>query len=157
MIKSKVRIALVAAAAALTCSAGFAQSMNMEVKASVTGTCKMVAANALDFGTLDPVLAPAVTGKTTTIQYLCTKGKAPTSITIDGDNDGAYTGAMTHATLAAETIAFSLAWNSTLQAGAGMGAGKEISMTVTGAIGSGVYSNNAAGNYSVMLPVVLTP
>jgi spore coat protein U-like protein len=156
MIKSKVRFALVAAAATLACSATMAQSMNMEVKAVVTGTCKMVAANALDFGTLDPVLAPAVPGKTTTIQYLCTKGKAPTSITIDSDSDGAYTGAMTHAT-AADTIAFSLAWNPVLAVGAGMGTGKEISMTVTGGILAGAYSNVTAGNYSVQLPVVLTP
>jgi spore coat protein U-like protein len=157
MIKSKVRIALVAAAAALTCSAGLSQTLPMEVKASVTGTCKMVAVNALDFGALDPIAAPAVTGKTTTIQYLCTKGKAPTSIKIDNDGDGGYTGAMVHASDTSETIAFSLAWDPALAVGAGMATGKEITLTVTGAIAAGIYSNNLFGNYSVSLPVVLTP
>ena len=155
MKSSKIaRIAAVALLAAAA-SAAFADTLTMDVKAQVTGTCKMVAANALDFGTLDPVAAPAVPGKTTTIQYLCTKGKTPQSLTIDTNGSGSYLGNMAHTS--GDKIPFDLSWSTALPAGKGMGSGNEVSVTVTGNIAAGVYQNVTAGNYLVQLPVTLTP
>lgn len=152
------RLKLKVAIAALTafCATGaFAETMNMDVKAAVTGTCKMVAANALDFGSLDPILAPAATGSTT-ITYLCTKGKTPATFTIGGGS-GTYTGSMVHATVTADTIPFSLSWGTTLPAGKGMGTGMEVAVSVSGSIAAGTYSNVTAGDYLKTLAVVLTP
>ncbi|HEX7888039.1 MAG TPA: spore coat protein U domain-containing protein [Ramlibacter sp.] len=150
------RMTAIAAFAALAASASMAETMNMDVKASVTGTCKLAAANALDFGALDPVAAPAVTGKTTTITYLCTKGKTPAALTINGGS-GSTTSSMVHATVVADLIPFSLTWSTTLPAGLGMGTGKEVTVTVSGDIAAGVYSNLTAGNYSKTLTVDFTP
>ena len=150
-----LRMTAIAALAALAASASMAETMNMDVKASVTGTCKLVAANNLDFGPLDPVTAGAVTGKTTTIQYLCTKGKSPATLTIGGSSSGTgYSGSMSH--VSGDTIPFTLSWGAS-PAGAGMGAGKEVSLTVSGDIAAGVYANVTAGSYSKTLTVELLP
>lgn len=153
---SKVSIRAIAAAVlAFSAIGASAETMNMDVKAAVTGTCKMVAANALDFGTLDAVLAPLVNGNTT-ITYLCTKGKTPATFTIGG-GAGSYSGSMVHATVVADTIPFNLSWSTTLPAGKGMGTGMEVAVAVSGTIAAGTYSNVSAGDYLKTLAVVLTP
>lgn len=157
MSKKAVRIAIAAAVATVFSTAALADSMNMDVTAKVTGTCKMAAAPALDFGTLDPANAVDVSGKTTTIKYLCTKGKAPASLTIDTDGDGSYDGAMVDQGSSGDTIAFNLVWGTTLPAGQGMGTGKDVSVTVTGSLLANDYKNVTAGDYKVTLPVVITP
>ena len=150
MSKKVFTRAAIAAFAALAFSpAAFAQ--NMAVSASVTGTCLLGTVNALDFGALDPVLAPAVTGVTTTITYRCTKGRSPTSLTIGGGGSP-YTGSMSGPL--SSSIPFSLTWGA-LPAGTGMSAA--VALTVTGAIASGTYSDAAAGAYSASVPVVFTP
>ena len=147
------RMTAIAALTALAASVAMAETTTMEVKASVTGTCKLGTANALDFGALDPTTAPAVTGKTTTITYSCTKGKSPAALTIGGGT-GTYTGAMAHT--GGDTIAYSLSWGA-LPAGKGMGTGMEVSLTVTGGITAGAYSNVTAGNYTESVTVDFTP
>jgi spore coat protein U-like protein len=147
------RMTAIAAVAALAASVSMAETTTMDVKASVTGTCKLGTANALDFGALDPTTALAVTGKTTTITYSCTKGKSPAALTIGGGT-GSYTGAMAHTS--GDTIPFGLTWGA-LPAGAGMASGSEVSLTVTGSIAAGVYANVTAGNYLKTLTVDFTP
>lgn len=152
-----VRLAL-ALAAAFCGSAALADSINMDVKASVTGTCKMAAAPALDFGSLDPATAPLVTGKKTTVTYLCTKGKTPTAFTVDGVGTGTYTTKpMVDLGGSGDTIPFKITWNTTLPVGKGMASGQEVSVDLNGEIAAGVYANVTAGNYSVTIPVAVTP
>lgn len=150
MSKKFITRAAVAALAALAFSpAAFAQSM--AVSATVTGTCQLGTVNAMDFGTLDAVAAPAVTGITTTITYRCTKGRSPTALTIGGGGSP-YAGSMSGPL--SSTIPFSLTWG-TPPAGTGMSAA--VALTVTGAIAAGAYSDAAAGAYAATVPVVFTP
>lgn len=144
----KLKVAVAAFAAMAFAPSAFAQ--NMAVSASVTGTCLLSAINPLDFGTLDPILAPAVPGSTT-IDYRCTKGRSPTSITIGGGGSP-YTGSMSGPL--GSSIAFGLSWG-TPPVGTGMSA--PVSLSVTGSIAAGAYSDAAAGAYSASVPVVFTP
>lgn len=150
MSKKVITRAAIAAFALAMAPAAFAQ--NMAVSATVTGTCLLGTINALDFGTLDPTTAPAVTGVTTTITYRCTKGRSPTALTIGG-GASPYTGGSMSGPLAS-SIPFSLTWGAP-PAGTGMSA--PVSLTVTGAIAAGTYADAAAGAYSASVPVVFTP
>lgn len=157
MLNSKQLSLVIAAAATMFSSGVMAQSANMQISASVTGTCQLGTVNPLDFGPLDPILAPAIPGATTTIEYRCTKGRTPAKITIGGAlNTASYSGDMVHGTDATEKIPFSLSWGAP-PAGKGMGSGMEVELTVTGQIAAGAYSNVLAGNYGATLQVVLTP
>lgn len=142
------------AAAAILAMAAFAPAafaQNMAVSATVTGTCKLTTVNALAFGTLDPILAPAASD-TTTIDYRCTKGRSPASITIGGGASPYTAGSMSGP--GGDTIPFSLTWGAP-PAGTGMSA--DVSLTVTGDIAAGAYSDVTAGAYSASVPVVFTP
>jgi spore coat protein U-like protein len=147
----------IAALSTLFSSAVLAQS-NIDVSAVVTGTCKLNAVNALDFGTLDPTTAPAITGKSTTITWFCTKGKTPQTLTIGASATGSFTGSLVNTSVTPnDSFPFGLSWSTTLPSGQGMGTGKEVTLTVNGSIAAGAYANVAGGSYSASVPVVFTP
>jgi len=154
-MKAHLKAAAAIVVMAACVPAAMAQTtMNMEVKANVTGTCVLDAANALDFGDLDPANATVV-NKPTTIEYRCTRGRTPASITIGGKlSTEGYAGSMSGP--GGDTIPFSLAWGG-YTAGQGMASDKKVSLTVNGTIASGTYANVSAGAYSVQVPVVFTP
>jgi hypothetical protein len=153
-MKSKVRIALVAAAA-LSCSAAFADTMDMTVRATVTGACRMVAAPLVNFGTLNQVTAPDLTLPSVNVQYRCTTGVKPGTFTIGGSNSGSYTGGVTNGT---DTIPYALAWNTAdVVAGSGMAVGQEVNVGVVGTMTGTDYQNVTAGTYTQAVTIEVLP
>lgn len=140
---------LVAALAAVGSTGAIAaSSMNMQVNASVTGTCKITSVPTIDFGSLDPsnpvaVSFPAGTYKVT---YQCTKGTTPAAISLNGDAASPFVGSLAGLTTTTDLIAYQIAWTNPTTAGAGFAAaGIEVELTPT--MTATAYASVSAQSY----------
>jgi spore coat protein U-like protein len=145
-----VKNSLVAAIALLTSSAAFAQATttaNFSVSASVLAFCKVSANNI--------VIAPITAGDTT-------GPKSSTGgVSVNCTNATTYTlGVPATLTLGLAGGGFDIPSTLAIAApsgtGAGFGAGKVQSHTVTATIQEAAYENARAGNYSATTTVTLT-
>lgn len=157
MSQSKsLRIAAIAAAAALSCSFAFAgDTQNMTVQAQVVGTCKLVTVPTLDFGTLDQVTAPAVNPAAVNVTYRCTKNTAPATFTVGG-GASPFTGSLGNGT---DTIAYTITWTAPTTGGSGLGTGiTPVNVALTGSMAGGAnYQNVSAGTYTQTVAIAITP
>jgi hypothetical protein len=152
---SKALHLAIAAAAALSCSAVLADTMDMTVNAKVNGTCRMVTAPTVDFGTLNQVTAADITLGAVQVQYKCTKGLSPTAFTIGGAAAPSYSGTVSNGT---DTIPYTLTWSAAqVTAGLGMATGKEISVDVVGKMTGTDYQDAPAGTYTAAVTIEITP
>jgi spore coat protein U-like protein len=152
-MKKTLLCTLLAAAFAAPAIAG--DTATLAVSAVVTGTCKFTTGSfTMDFGTLDPVLAPAAT-QTTALGYKCTKGQAATSFSFDGNSSSPATINIANG---ANNIPVQLSWTLPAGSGTGFGAGSTaLTMNVQGDIAVGSYANSPAGTYSKNVSVVVAP
>jgi spore coat protein U-like protein len=151
-----LRLAIVAAAAVLSCPLAMADSQNINISATVSGNCKLTSFPNMTFTPLDPSSAANGTGSTT-ISYKCTKGTAPTAFTVGG-SASPYNGTLTGALASPDTIAYSVSWTAPTTAGTGFGAGSTATdVTLTGTILNANYVNVKADTYSQTVSVAITP
>lgn len=70
--------------ACLACAASFASAdtTQLNVVAKVSGVCKFGATPTMDFGIIDPSTVSADVSGTATVQYRCTKGTVPATLTL---------------------------------------------------------------------------
>lgn len=155
-IKS-LRLAVVAAAAVLSCSLAMAaDSQNITVSATVSGNCKLTSFPNMSFGALDPSSAANGSGSAT-ISYKCTKGTSPATFTVGG-SASPYSGTLTGALASPDTIAYSITWTAPTTAGTGFGAGSTATdVVLTGSILNADYVNVKADTYSQTVAVAITP
>lgn len=139
----------------LTCSAGFAAaagSQILAVTANVQGICTFSAASTpLAFGAIDPSLTVNKV-VTANVLYKCTKGTTSLGVTATGG----LARTMAGPTLA-DTMGYTLAFASDTQLGTGFGAGKDLTMVVTGTITPAQFQNVSSGAYSENVTLNITP
>jgi spore coat protein U-like protein len=157
MNRSKIsRIAAVALAAVVSTGA-FADSQNLTVTATVSGTCKLTSVPGMGF-TLDPGVGGAATSSSA-VQYKCTKGLSAGAFTVGGQSNGTtgVTGTLTNA--GADSIAYAINWAAPAAfTGSGFGAGSlSGGTTLNGAIAAAAYQNVAAGTYTATVAVTIAP
>lgn len=152
-MKSKLILALLAAAFAAPAAAGDTATLN--VSATVSGTCKFTTGTfSMNFGALDPSAAANQT-QTTGITYKCTKNTAATSFSFDADAVSPASVSITNGT---DNIPVTLSWAAPATLGSGFGVGSTaITMTVTGDILGTDYANVSAGVYTKAVAVVVAP
>ena len=118
--------------ASLACAAGFASAdtQTLAVIAKVSGVCKFGAAPTMDFGTIDPSTVAADIPGSATVQYRCTKGTVPSTLSVTSG-----TLAMVDPGVSGSSLPFTLTLPaaSTL-VGAGFGGAAQSTFTVTGKI-----------------------
>ena len=118
--------------ASLACAAGLASAdtATLTVLAKVSGVCKFGLAPTMDFGIIDPSTVTADVPGSATVQYRCTKGTVPATLSVP---TGTF--AMVDPLVAGSTLPFTL----TLPAasgllGTGFGTAPQLTFTVTGKI-----------------------
>jgi len=128
---------------------------NLNISASVNGTCKFTTATFnMNFGALDPAAA-VLQNQSTALTYKCTKNQAATSFSFD-----TVTVSPTSVNLSngIDNIPVSLSWTVPATQGSGFGgAVVPISMTVSGQILAADYANVSAGAYTKTVAVVVAP
>lgn len=142
--------------ASMACAAGLAlaDTQTLTVTAKVSGVCKFGAAPTLDFGTIDPSTVAADIPGSTTVQYRCTKGTVPSTLSIPGGSlamvDGSVSGSSLPFTLtlpAANTLV-----------GAGFGGASQSTFTVNGTIALADAQAAMAGNgYTKAVTLTINP
>jgi hypothetical protein len=145
-------LAVLAAAAGTVAAAG---TQNLNVTATVTGTCKFSSAvQTFGFGTLDPSAAVLTSGSGAAVTYRCTKGTAATGVTAD---NGAHFSASRRMTNGTDFIPYSLSIAGGTQTGLGFGTGNDLSITLTGSVLAADYVNVSAGSYADVVVLSITP
>lgn len=155
MSKTFVRLAIITAA--LSCSAAFADTQNLTVSATVSGTCKLTAPPAMSF-TLDPSVGGNASSSSA-ITYKCTKGQAAGTFSVNSVTNGTtgVTGTLTNA--GTDTIAYAITWAAPAAfTGTGFGSGSTSNtVTLNGAIAGTAYQNVSAGTYTASVPITIAP
>lgn len=147
---ARIRIAAAIAAAALPLSSAFAVDMN--ATATIDPACQMVSAAAMDFGTLDQIGAPNLTGVASSASYKCTAGVAPTlQVGTSTNGTTGYTGALSNGT---DTIAYKVTWGATV---AGTGFSAAVSVPLAGEMLGSAYQDKPAGTYTEAVAITVTP
>lgn len=149
------RTAKATAAALLTLAAGMASaagSQTLAVTATVDAICKFSAASTpLTFGVIDPSLS-ADKVVTANVLYKCSNGTASAGVTATGGL------ARTMTDTASNTLGYSLSFAGATQTGAGFGAGKDLTLVVTGTITAAQYQNAVAStSYAENVTLNITP
>lgn len=149
---SRIRIAAAIAAAAVPLSSALA--VDMTATAEIVGACQMVAATAMDFGTLNQVTAADLTGIGSSASYKCTSGVTPT-LTVGGATSGAtgYSGLLTKVS-STETIAYKVTWGAVA---AGTGFSAAVSVPLAGEMLGTAYKDQPAGTYTEAVAITVTP
>ena len=153
-----VRLASIAGIAALsTLAAHAADSVNLNVTASVTGTCKLTSVPTMAFGALDPAAGTNATAGSNVI-YKCTKGTSPSGFTVGGSTSP-YTGSLAGATSGnTDVIPFKVTWTNPTTAGTGLGASiTGVTVALSGSIQGTDYVNVTADNYSATVADAINP
>ncbi|TFZ08508.1 spore coat protein U domain-containing protein [Ramlibacter humi] len=158
-LSTTARIAAICLAA--LAGAAHADTQSITVSATVSGVCKLTAFPNMTFTALDPTSAADGSGSTT-IQYKCTKGTAPSSFTVGGSSTGTYSGTGANALAGTggnlDTIPYTITWTAPTAAGSGFGTGSTAtSVSLTGAILNANYVNVKADTYSKQVAIVIAP
>ena len=118
--------------ATLACAAGLASAdtAQLTVLAAVSGVCKFGAAPTMNFGTIDPSTVTADIPGSASVEYRCTKGTVPATLTLP-----VGTFAMVDPGKAGSTLPFTLTLPATSTlVGTGFGTALQSTFTVTGKI-----------------------
>ena len=142
--------------ASLACVAGlaFADTTQLNVLAKVSGVCKFGAAPTMDFGLIDPSTVTADISGTASVQYRCTKGTVPATLSLP---TGTF--AMVDPSVATSTLPFTLTLPATSTLlGTGFGAAPQLTFSVTGKILLADAQAALAGTgYTQKLTLTITP
>lgn len=143
------KMQLIVMAAAMLLMAGTAMAANsatLNVTASVLGTCSITGTGTLNFGLLDPVLAPLVNATSSGLSINCSNG-TPYAVT-------SSLGVTGLGTLSDGTNSFN--YTLTLPPG-GTGTGVAVPYNVTGLIAAGAYAGMPANIYNSTVTLNITP
>jgi spore coat protein U-like protein len=155
-MKKSMTVFITLAVLAAGGAAWAADTNTLTVQASVTGTCKFVAAtSALNFGALDPAIAVDVNGSTTT-QFWCTKG-LQTLVTLAADlglNPAGGTRQMMDS-VSTDLIPYSLTL--TPDGGTNQGPASPRLLTISGTVLGANFAGKSEGNYSDTVLLTFTP
>lgn len=155
MNKNALFLALGLAMAAVTGASHAADTTNMNVTASVTATCKFLAAPDAAFGALDPAAGSNVTA-TSGVQFWCSKGAAYTLGTGNGSNyDTTNSVRRMKGPGATDFIPYTL--SPVTSTGTGTGKSSPITVTVTGSVLGTDYINASVGSYSDIVQLTINP
>lgn len=151
----KIILAALVAASFVPMFANAADTTSMNVTASVTATCKFLAAPDAAFGALNPATGTNVTA-TSGVQFWCTKGSAYTLAAGNGSNyDTTNSVRRMKGPGAADFIPYTLSPVSTT--GTGTGKSSPITVTVTGSVLGADYINASVGAYSDIVQLTINP
>lgn len=154
MKKITLMAALCAASVFGSTSALAADTANVAVSASVTGTCKFNSGGSIAF-TLDPTSATAASGTVVSPAFWCTKGTSYTVTDNTGANASAGVRRMKNTVIATEFIPYSFAYTAT---GTGTGKSTPITLTLGSASVANVdFINASAGSYADTVVLSITP
>jgi len=132
----------------------FADTGQVNINATVVGTCKFTTSSTTISVTLDPSINSDVTG-TGSLQFWCTKG-ASYSVS---DDDGQYeTGPdqnRVYNSSAEEYIPYSFSYNPT--SGTGSGPTSPITLNVSATFQYNDYKDASAGTYTDTVTITVTP
>ncbi len=145
------------AAAALLLAAGAAMAAdtaNVQVTATVVGTCSFATIPAVDFGTLDPGTNGAVNPAPVNLTFNCTNGIAYTLSDDKGGAGGSLNSTLSNGT---DTIPYSLAYSNSAGVGQGAGVANEITSVLTASIAAGTYGGISVGAYSDTIQFTINP
>ncbi|MBI5235091.1 MAG: spore coat protein U domain-containing protein [Deltaproteobacteria bacterium] len=149
----KKLLAMAAAILLFGSASAMAATTNVNVSASIAGTCQFSATPALAFGALDQTLATDAVA-TGNLVFWCTKNAA--YVLGDETNpavaDGSFSGTLVSG---ADTMAYTIAY--TNSSGSGLGKTSTITSALTGTITNAVYVNAPAGAYADIVTFTLTP
>jgi spore coat protein U-like protein len=152
----KILMAVIAVAVvAMAGTAAEADTAQVAVSATVTGTCKFTAGGTIPYGNLDPSVGTDVPATVTQPRFWCTKS---TFYTISDDNglwESGTTHQMKHASLT-EYIPYSFSYTTT---GTGLGAGpaNAITMDIASTVLGADYINASAGSYADTVTLTISP
>ena len=147
-MKKLIAITAAAAIVAMTGTAMAAGSANLDVTATVTGTCS-VSGGTLAFGALDPLTAPEVTANSAGVSVTCTNGQAYTLDTTANRGTVGNPGVLGNGT---STIQYTIAYTAT-----GMGNGAAQPVSITGTIAAGTYNTATPGSYTDTIQINVNP
>ncbi|GAB4369036.1 MAG: spore coat U domain-containing protein [Deltaproteobacteria bacterium] len=136
-------------------SAMAADTANVQVTATVVGSCSFATIPTVDFGNLDPTANVLVNAPAVDLTFNCTTG-VPYTLT---DNKGGINGSLS-STLddgSGNTIPYSLTYNNYAGVGAGAGVGNEIVSTLAGTIAANTYGGAPAGIYTDTIVFTINP
>lgn len=152
------KLSITTVGATILLAAGVQAATNtLSVSASVSGTCKFnTDTSTLAFGALDPSAAVDATASTS-ITYRCTKGTAATTTANNGSNASGTQKRLSNGAATPEYINYALSLNGGSQTGTGHGAGKDLTLSVSGTITAASYENATAGSYTDSVTLTLTP
>ena len=156
-MKKSMTVFITLAVLAAGGAAWAADTNTLTVQASVTGSCKFVAAtSALNFGALDPTIGVDVNGSTTT-QFWCTKG-LQTQVTLAAGLGLNPAGGIRQMKDSASTdlIPYSLT-PPTLDTGTNQGPDFPRTLTISGTVLGANYAGKSEGNYSDTVLLTFTP
>lgn len=152
----KIARVVLAAAATLLASQAFAAGPagTLSVSASVSGICKIITVPAMSF-TIDPSATTAATA-TSIVDYKCTKGTAPSSVTVGGVGTP-YSGTLASPTATSTPMAYTVSWTNPSANGNGFGAAAQT-FTLTGSVAVAAFQNAvAAPDYADSAAVAINP
>ena len=150
--------AVALAAAVAGCGiAGAAGTQNLNVTATVTGTCKFSSTvQTFTFGTLDPSAAVLTAGSGASVKYRCTKGTVATGVT--AGNGGNFLAGSRRMGNGTDFINYSLNVAGGTQTGTGFAtAANDLSLTLTGSVLAVDYQNVSAGAYTDIVVLSVAP
>lgn len=150
-----MKLIVVVMAMAIVAMAGVAMAADttdVDVTATVVGTCKFNSNTPVAFGILDQSVGTDATASGS-VEFWCTKNSAYTL----GDEanpavgDGAFSGTMT----GPENMPYTLAYDN--YSGSGAGKTSPITSTIGGTIANADYVNAAAGAYADVVTFTINP
>lgn len=155
MKKKILGLALVGVLAPLTAMAA-STTHQLNVSATVVGNCRFNDAGptALAFGSIDPT---SVANKTATanVTFRCTSGTTSSMFSVVGANDA---GGVHYVSDGTNDMAYTVNFGgSDAQDGIGHGAGKDLTLTVTGTIAVADFQNAPASTYNDTLTLTIAP
>jgi spore coat protein U-like protein len=121
----------------------------VDVTAVIYGTCT-ITAGTIDFGSLDPVAAPAVSGTVTSPTVTC---PLAVNYTVAADNGLNYSAPDRRMY---DTVVDYIPYSITYTAGPTAGSGAAQTISLTGDLAAGSYTGSAAGNYGDTLTFTVT-
>lgn len=153
--KQRALAAGVAAACTWLGTAHSADNHTITVSAAVQGKCTFNAAtSSMSAITVDPTAAGNVTGSHTVL-FRCTKGTTST-MTFAAQNTGG-TGTTGNLVNGTETLGYSYGTTGGAQAGTGLGASQDKTLTVGVTISQPAAADLSAGTYTDTILVSVTP
>jgi spore coat protein U-like protein len=152
------RYLAIVATAALAFPA-LADQTNVDVRASIAGTCKVVSVTAIDFGNLEQGATAPDRTSPGTLSYWCSKGLTYNVSLGNGNNYDGTTRRMKGqaSTNAADYLPYQVMADSLLAGRTGRGPATPETVTMTGTVKGADYNNVSVGAFLDTIVVTVSP